>query len=115
LWKDSDVVIEWTIVKVEGDPGCNAIAMDDLGDIASGDGDSLNSFEGKEAVGGTLGMAHWNQLPVQGSSDRDVEDCTQANRHGAPATGESVHESLFSFAQRQVDIANPDVIRLFEV
>jgi hypothetical protein len=90
---------------VEGDAGCNAIAVDDLGDVASGDGGPLDCFEDQEAVRGTLGMADWNKLPVQGSGDRRGDHSAQENRHRAAAAGESWHESLSCLSGSGADIA----------
>jgi hypothetical protein len=96
LGKDGDFVIKRTIAEVEGDSGRNAITMGYLGGIATSDGDSFDGFKGNEAMGGALGVAHWNRLPMQGSGERGAENCAQANRYGAPATGENEHESLSS-------------------
>ena len=43
--------------------------MDDLGEVAGGDASPLESFEGEEAVRGSLRVADWNGLRRQASTD----------------------------------------------
>ena len=79
---------------MEGDAGCNTISVDDLGDVAGGDGIPLHCFQGKEAVRGPLRMANWDRLPVQASRDREGEDGRKENSNRAALAAWSVHESL---------------------
>lgn len=67
---------------MEGDAGCNAIAVDDLGDVANGDGGSLDGFEGEEAVRRALGRA-LESAPIfreRGQNAFQVGDVTVPSR-----------------------------------
>jgi hypothetical protein len=81
LREDCDFVVKGTIAEVEDDTGCNAIALDDLRDVARGDGSPLDCFEDKEAVRGALGMAYWDRLPIQGSDDEYGDERAEDNAH----------------------------------
>ncbi len=90
LREDRSVVVERAIAEPKGHARGDAVVMDSLRSVPSGNGCPIGRFEDKEAVRGALGMADWNRLSAQGSGGRTDDEGAQQNRHVA-AGGESVH------------------------
>jgi hypothetical protein len=71
LGEDRNVVVDWTIAESESEARSDAMTLNDLGHIASGDTDALERFQCDEAMRGTLWVADGDGVSVQVRTKQD--------------------------------------------